>query len=614
MTLQLLKTLGGIKPSEALAIVLSMHGAVDKSIPSLRLPEFRRPPAYADLANIVRVCEKNKDRYIIQPWSLPNNNQLYSLRAFLPGSGDEYLRLKSEGKLVHPEWTLFVGPENAEELVWIYSTRDLDLILGLIMSEVEGQARAANVPLQSVTLKEMPSLRNRALQQAQDYANPTGTGAQPANTSPTGEAFNTPPQAAPQSLSNGQNNNAFDNTASSVSQAPVTAKLSPSLRSALPPQPAQPGQPGGGVVLSGNISGAIELQNVIHSIALCKMYGALVFNRDLEQACIFFENGEVVDSLLQKGFAGADSAADLRGDHAFLEILTWNSGSFFFDYSRKAFSATITRKTQTLLTEGLMLRDYCEALSARGIDIDTTFVPATPQLSPANVEAKLKEGLPLGLQWQLGIYGDLHGGLSLYELLKRKPMPKAIWAPVIYNLLSLQLITCAGQNATPQTVPTLDMLQLDGDAMSAFAREISRPDTGICNQSAFCFFVSRELQRFKQTGRAFSVLIIQPRVRRGKGADGLSIEALRECTQRLCAGSGALDVVGHYQLLELGILMPESGELSNWLDVVNRVRRCITWPLLPGIPDDEDLLLTISVYGPDSNGNLVVQGRKTFPE
>jgi hypothetical protein len=577
-----------------------MHGSVDKSIPTLRLPEFRRPPTYADITNIVRVCEKNKDRYIIQPWSLPNSEQLFSLRVFLMGSGTEYLRLKNEGKLIHPEWTLFTGPPDAEEVVWVYSTRDLDLVLGLIMAEIEGNARAATSVQPSSTLREMPSLRNRAIQKAEEFAN---------NDSSSGslKAFKTPSQPA-----NSDPDTSGYITTGSHRPVPGPANIPlGTLRSASSSVPGQ--QPSSAMVLSGNL-GEAELQNVIQSIAVCKMHGALVISKELEQAAIFFENGEVIDSTVQKGLPAGDASGDIRGDHAFLEILTWNSGNFYFDYSRKAFSTTITKKGHTLLSEGLMLREYCDALKKRGVDNETVFVQVNPQLPQHQVEAIIRQGLPLGLQWQVSIYSELRNGISLYEVLKRKPMPKSVWAPIVYNLLALRLIAPAVEAMTPHAEASQSTLQLDGDAATGFAREFLRPETGICNYSAFCFFVLKELERFKHTGRLFSVLVFQPRLRRGKTQDPVGQDALQECGRRLAAVMGPLDTLGHYQLTDLGLLLPESGELSNWPEIFTGCRKCLTTPLLPGVRNDEEFGLTISLYAPDRNGNLILKAKKNFPE
>ena len=531
-----------------------MQGATDKSIPVLRLPALRRPPTYDDLVTILRACEKNKDRFIIQPWSVPTATHLFGLQVFLAGSGDEYLRLKTEGKLVHPEWTLLIGPEQSEEAVWVYSTRDIDLILGLIMAEVEGQARAMSQPIATATLRNIPTRRRAA--ELEDS--------------------------------------------------------SASLPNSASRQDGQPGVQPGGMVLSGNIHGS-ELQNVIQSIGRCRLSGALCLTKDLEQAAIYFLEGEALEATLQKGLATQNASSELRGDHAFLEVMTWTQGSFSFDHAKRAYAASITRKTHTLLMEALLLRDYCDLLNKRRIDFETHFVKVNPSMSTQEVQQILQQGLPLGSNWQMSVYTDIRNGISLYELLKIKPMPKAIWAPVIFNLITLGLIDTNGQSQAPTDTQVSERFEVDHNLAAKFTHDMVRPDSGMVTQAAFSYLLQQEILRFQNTARTFRVILFEVRVRRGPLAEALDNDALKECALRFMPLMGPMDVLGHYQLRDFALIIRECGNLTTPQVIFDGFIKSLVWPYLPGIERREQLQVKALLYAPQPNGELIVQARKTYP-
>src|SRR5262249_9109331 len=152
---------------------------------------------------------------------------------------------------------------------------------------------------------------------------------------------------------------------------------------------------------------------------------ALLLNNNLEQASIYFLDGEIVDATMQRAFSISEHEQDLRGDHAFLEVLTWTNGAFSFEQTRRSSTTSITRKSYALLMEGVMLGDYCDSLSKKGVDLETRFIQVDPMTSDADFETKLKQGLPLDPAMQKAVYQSMKVPLSLYELLKQRPMSKA---------------------------------------------------------------------------------------------------------------------------------------------------------------------------------------------
>jgi hypothetical protein len=520
----------------------------------MRLPELKGVPTQNDLSAIVKACEKNRDKYILQTWS-GRGGIAFSVRAFMVGSGSaEYLRAKRDGKLGEPEWAFIRGTDHDKDVVWVHTTGDLGLLLNLILSEVEGQTLTPVLDVNS-------SLTNLAPVPMRRVGTSTYDNLKPIMTEP-----------------------------------------------AIPDQPA-PATPSG-IVLAGDLKD-IELQNVLQSIGLCKMSGALLLNNNLEQASIYFHDGEIVDATVEKGFS-LEGTSDVKGDHAFLEVLTWPTGSFSFEQARRTSTTSITRKSYALLMEGVMLRDYCDNLTKRGVDQDTRFVQVNPAISEADFENTLKQGVPIDKELQKAVYLMMRTPVSVYEVLKNRPMNKAVWVPVIFNLLSLNLIDLADGTSKAAPQATVEAFVVDQSVTSSFHDELARPDTGLVSHAAFSFFVNRETKRFLKTGRPFSIIVFEVRSKRMAAMEPLNNDALRECSTRFRQIMGELDMIGHYQMLDFALLLPE-GLIAEPAPLFDSCARVMKNPLLPGIESVDQLQMTFSLYAPDESGQILLKERKTYP-
>jgi Domain of unknown function (DUF4388) len=573
-----------------------MHNAINKFIPTMSLPDLTGAPTHEDLVNLLRSCDRHGDKYVLQSWMAGNGKDVFMLRVLLLRSGPEFMRLKREGKAEFPEWAMIKGDEPDKNIIWAHATRDIGLLLNLIAAETGEQVER----VEQTWWENDPAISQNSIGNAKSTRSQISV-----ETGRFSLRKNSPQQQQPQSA---------------VAPQPAPAPSSRTSQTGLEPvaiervaaDDAVGRRIASGVTLAGDIR-QLELQNVLQSIGLCKMSGALLINNDLQEAALYFNDGEIVDATIKLGFATGSDTGDVRGDHAFLEVLTWENGSFSFDQQRKASNSSITRKSYALLMEGVMLRDYCQDLNKRGIDLESRFTVVNPAIEEEPLRELLKQGLPLDAARQKSVMERLSSGQPLYELLKQEPLPKAIWVPIIFNLLGLNLIKPANEALKPVPVGNQDVFQWEESLVSTFHRDLIRPDTGMCADGAFFYFINRELLRFKKTGRQFWLLLFQVRCRRGNSIAALTNDALRECATRFSKALGELDLIGQNNMLDFGILL--LGESIVETDaLLDGCAQILSKPLLPGIENIEQLQATLSLYSPEKDGRLTLKQRKTYPQ
>jgi hypothetical protein len=596
-----------------------MFGAVNKFAGAVRLPEIRRLPTREDLKLVLVNCDRARDKFVVQTWARTPADR-YTLRTIILASGPEYVSLKMSGKQDDPEWAFIKGDDLDADVLWAHRTTDMELIYKLIMTELEDKrARSSSTNLNPVIgadpnaaplgtptavfdafkkrVVEAATVRSaqqqQLLQQQQEFQQQQAQTQQLPQAMPFGHA--TP-------------------TRSYTGLNPIDVGNSMKSTQPLPGSGGPDTQPGTaapqGIVLAGDIRD-IELQNVLQSIQLCKMNGALLINNNLEQASVYFLEGEIVDATMQRAFSISEHESDLRGDHAFLELLTWTNGAFTFEQTRRSSTTSITRKSYALLMEGVMLRDYWDNLSKKGVDLETRFVQVHPPVTEAEFEARLKQGLPLEVDLQKQIYQAMRAPLSVYEMLKTRPMSKAVWVPLIFNLLSLNLVQFADEAKQVEKPQVVDTFQIEDTLVTNFSTELIRPDSGLVSHAGFTYFVNQELVRFKKTGRVFSILVFEVRIRRGSSLEPLSNVGLRECANRFKSIMGELDTIGHYQMLDFGLLLPE-GAIADASSLFESCAKVLKSPPLPAVENEELLQVTISIYMPDHNARIVLKDRKRY--
>jgi hypothetical protein len=305
-----------------------------------------------------------------------------------------------------------------------------------------------------------------------------------------------------------------------------------------------------GVNLSGELED-IDLFGVLQSVSICKMTGRLEIVEGMRQIEVFFEDGTPVhatkeDALLVEG------ASAQKGYDVVLESLMWKKGKFAFASKISAKERTVSKRMDALLVEAAALRDQKQELENRGFDEDAPLFKAKSNLSEQEFEALVKGGgIPADLSAQKMIYSQLKPGECMHDFLVRVPMLMSVWLPALFNMTMLGIVAPQGRSSQPafQSTGAIDFSIIE----NAY-HEILRPETDMLSYPLFLFFAQREHKRSSRTRTGYSVVIFDVK------QNGLLPQGrhLRRVVKAFNQVKGDLDLVGHFQTLEFGFILPFS--------------------------------------------------------
>lgn len=305
-----------------------------------------------------------------------------------------------------------------------------------------------------------------------------------------------------------------------------------------------------GVNLSGELED-IDLFGVLQSVSICKMTGRLEIVEGMRQIEVFFEDGTPIhatkeDALLVEG------ASVHKGYDVVLESLMWKKGKFAFASKIQAKERTVSKRMDALLVEAAALRDMKQELENRGFDEYSAIFKTNPNLSESEFEALAKAGgIPADLSAQKTIFSQLKPSERLHDFLTRVPMPMNIWMPAFLNMSMQNIIATQSRGNQPvfQSTGSIDFSIID-----AAYHEILRPETDMLSYPLFLFFAQREHKRSARTRTGYSVVIFDVK------QNGLLPQGkhLRRVVKAFNLCKGELDLVGHFQTLEFGLILPFS--------------------------------------------------------
>ena len=464
----------------------------------------------------------------------------------------EFVARKSIPSESAPEWTLIRRKDFTSTQVWNHTTGDLGLVLSLLTSEVYGVPHETSEPAALATsilgMDEKPKVERQPVVSA------------------------TPRSSAP-------------------SKEPSDSQ---ELRN---------------LVLGGNLA-EVELPSILQSISLCKMTGRLDCFQGVNQVEVFFDDGLPVHAIAQGALASQDGPS-ITGDPVILELLTWDTGTFHFNPVWTTTDRTIKRRLEALLLEGVTLRDYGLYLRKAGFELNSPFSKAQEGLTDKQLEELLKAGVPLDLPLQKEVYGLIGPKSTIEQILQKKPMSKGQWLPIMFNLLSCNLITTDNQRLATTSKEELKSVEIDYKAVSAAARNLLRPETGLLAYPLFLHFLRQEMDRYRVTEHPFSVVVFEVK------ADGqpLSNAAVRQFAESFTSKAERYDQIAHYKTFgEFVMLLPYrdaeaayefSSEFAVWLltNSLEGVRATANIRLAFGIasiPEDCDVLQVLLATAADA--------------
>lgn len=322
----------------------------------------------------------------------------------------------------------------------------------------------------------------------------------------------------------------------------------------------EPPRPGAKATLEGDLKN-LQVPNLLQSINLAKMTGKLDIRTKAENAEVFFQEGIPLHCALK----------EVKGDAALIELITWTNGEFRFWPEEVTADRSINKRLDSMLMEGVALLDQSKYLDTAGLKMESCLVKKNAMISEDEFAARLSKGAPIDLEQQLDFYELINNKDTVFDLLRKRPMTKTEWVPILFNLVSCGLVQITDQAPTQNRLANLRSLGIDESAVQGVMKNLIRTETGILSYPSFIYFLDQEYLRYEYFNLPFSLLIFSMGQRRG-GPDGL-VEALqmlgvRRAMQRISLVKRQVDLLGHYETFDYAMLLPNTnsnaaGALAN---------------------------------------------------
>lgn len=323
-----------------------------------------------------------------------------------------------------------------------------------------------------------------------------------------------------------------------------------SLNSLLGPTPVLSGVPGRGMVLSGELS-EVDLIGMLQSFALMRMSGCLEVNTGADEVSLYFEDGKLVHANHENMLASNGISAKTR-EQVLLDLLLWNTGRFDFRPGKKALSASVNRRLESLLMEGAMVQDYWKHLLEAGFSMDSTMYRTNMEMNSEEFESHLKAGAPVDMELQQKIYALIDEKKSLQDITTQLEVSRLKWIPPVFNLFNLKLVSFEG--AHEQDTVAAPLIPADISVNKA-RTDLTRIDSGMLPYELLFHFMQLEFLRArKQSSYIFSLIIFT--VREAASDEPLSLMARSTLAATIELVKDDLDLLAYYRDHDFIILCP----------------------------------------------------------
>ncbi|MCW5824634.1 MAG: DUF4388 domain-containing protein [Cyanobacteria bacterium TGS_CYA1] len=472
-----------------------------------RLPQVWGIPELDVVNGMLQLAKKDEGKTIEQTWSVEGVDKLFILTVTSDESGD-------------PEWVMSQSEITKNKIMWAHRTIDTGLIHSIIMAESTGVVAApagGNDSLSSINLGGF-------------------TGEHPVPEPKAKEVRSTLGSAPPPPPMPGAQGALAQNITGSTS-----APGAPNVQAA-----------------SGKLEGSIAdlpLHKVLEKIMQEKLSGRLAVRGTEGSGDIYTQNGEPIHATNGSG----------SGDKVLVDLVTARSGKFRFVKDEKSPSPTntTTRRIESLIVEVSAINDQIHYLEARGLNENAFLLSPNSRVSDADFQAHpdLSSGVPIDPNLQLAVFRAIGPGKSLAELLKAKPFRRAEWIPIIFNLVSANLLQITTQplrseksekSEAPQPVDT----GLDFNMMKGCMQPVLDQNLGIYDGQVFIYFIALEFYRFNQFHSPFSLACFC--LKAVTEPQQLSPEELRRALSIVQSKLRPVDMIGQVNNKTFGLLLPNS--------------------------------------------------------
>ncbi|MBK9142027.1 MAG: DUF4388 domain-containing protein [Candidatus Melainabacteria bacterium] len=502
---------------------------------SVRLPKQSGLPAYGDVQFLMQEAQKMCGRVVELPFSSSDRKSDFVLSVRFESRDND------PEQIMDPEWALTQYTGGPPKIVWKHPSRDLSLMCNLVASAAGADQLQDVIPSSAIY----------------------GSAAEPLGGS-TG-AYN--PVA----------------TASGIQPTQIPGTGTTSEAAAIIFEPPRPGAK---ATLEGDLN-KLQVPNLLQSINLAKMTGRLDVKTKTEQCEVFFQEGIPLHCKIKES----------SGDSALTELITWLQGEFRFWPDEKTSDRTINKRLDSVLMEGVALLDQSKYLDSAGLKQESCLVKKNAMISEEEFAKRVEKGAPIPLEPQLDFYELIDNRNTLFDLLRKRPMTKTEYVPILFNLVSCGLVQVTDQAPTQDRLARLKALGINDNEFQSVVKSLTRAETGILSYHAFIYFLDQEYLRYEYFNVPFSLVIFSLGYRRD--AEGVRVEALqmlavRRAMQRIGLVKRQVDVLGHFKTFDFAIMLPNTNSAAAGA-LANRIADVLREAPLSSDMDSRSLAMAFGV-------------------
>ena len=302
-------------------------------------------------------------------------------------------------------------------------------------------------------------------------------------------------------------------------------------------------------IASGNLK-VTPVPALLKTISHQNMTGKLAIE-DKQQTCeVYFIDGIPIHCLLK----------ETAGELAIKELITWRTGEYRFYPGQKTLALTISTDMETLLRSGLTLLEQLNYLETNGLHMESCLSRRNSMISEEELRIRLSKAAPANVEQQMDFYELVDNHSTVFELLAKRPLGKAEWIPIIFNLVSSALVQISDQASQQNRIANLKSFGVDENELQMVSQGFLRPETNILTYPAFIYFLDQEYMRYQYFNFPFSVIIFSLGLKKGehKPIESLPAIAIRRAMQRIAQIKRPVDILGHFEKADFAMLLPNS--------------------------------------------------------
>ncbi len=331
----------------------------------------------------------------------------------------------------------------------------------------------------------------------------------------------------------------------------------------------------------------MKFPHLLQSISISQMTGKLTIHQTDETAEFYFENGAPVHA----------QAAESRGDHTIMELLTWEHGKFRFIQDERTTERSVTKRAEMLLMEAAPLLEQSRYLTRAGLALPAYIHRKSQAMTEAEFEQRISKGVPAEVGLMKQVYQLVDGQHTWFEILRKRPMAKVEWIPVMFNLLSCDLVSASDKPAQGQKPLPIEAMGLDRAAITAGMKSLLRPESGLISYPLILYFLEQEYFRWEASGSPFSLLIFDLCLRQPNGGlMQLPITGIKEAARRIGTLKRSIDLLAHFETFSFLLLLPYT-QITAATMVAQRIQTILKDESMGTELNSRELAIAIGVAG-----------------